>query len=303
MRLSYVWFSIALALYVPPDQAFAQHFMDQWPDCPAMREHASKNCPADNTLLWTDCPKTWPLDDRITLDGSALLSGVNMEPFLDRYQMQEGERTVRVECVYGHHDKKYRYKYHLTIEPPLPIVQCGTHGNTLGCSSPKPDGPVPATQIYIAEPVTENSTLAGVGLGWTEQEVEVYAKANDYSITWVKEEIVPGKVYSHYEGLYRPGIALTLVYDNNNPRRTKEIILNAGWQDADAENLYTQSVRQFGLGWHWQYGIQGRNDPKYVWTSEDENIVVEFWPDYRPKAPASLHLFDKRKLTPSDHTR
>ena len=173
----------------------------------------------------------------------------------------------------------------------------------MGCSSPKSVVQASKTEFYIAEPINEHTTLGGVGLGWTVEQVKAFAKTNGYSTTWADEQTANGLGYSNQQGLYRPGTAITLIYDDESPRHIKEVILNAGWQDADAELLYSQAVRQFGFDSHTVIGSQGWYNPKNTWDTEDENIALEFWSDYRPKAPASLHLIDKRKLTPSDHSR
>ena len=286
---------VTTAVLGPLHAACAEHFMDKWPHCPAEdKVGGGPLCPPPEALIWTQCPAKWPLDKNISFYAATPSSGVSSLPFISRYEMNEDSPPVRLDCVYGKPDTKYRYHYHLTIEPPLPVIQCtdrnADEDTTRGCSSPKPDGPIPPTPIYIAEPLTDQTTLEGIGLGWTVDQVNAFAQANGYSTHWAYNHIAPSLVS---EGLYRQGTAITVIYDESTPRKSKEVILNAGWQDGDGEALYEWAVRKLGLGWDWVYGIEGRNDPKYVWSSPDTNVIVEYWPDFRPKATASLHLIDK----------
>ena len=296
MRQISLFFTLTLFCLCQLHIARAEHFMDKWPQCPPMHEKLgdAADCPPPETLIWTLCPAKWPLDEKIPYKVVGLFAGQAQQPYFDRVFLHEDSNPVQIDCLYGKADHKFHYKHHLTITPPLPIVQCSERstpkGRTFGCSSPKPDGPIPPTPIYIAEPLTDQTTLEGIGLGWTVDQVNAFAQANGYSTHWAYDHIAPSLVS---EGLYRQGTAITVIYDESTPRKSKEVILNAGWQDGDDEALYEWAVRKLGLGWDWVYGIEGRNDPKYVWSSPDTNVIVEYWPDFRPKATASLHLIYK----------
>ena len=309
MRRRYSITLAALVGIIMTQHAQAEHFMDQWPQCPPMRTHPSKLCPPDETLIWTECPKYWPGDKTIEIGPSSLASGHWKIPSTidyERNDLNEDSPQIRIDCIYGGLDKKFKSKLHITLEPPHPVVQCGEHetpdGLLFGCSSQKTESSLMKERYFISEIISIQTKLKGVGLGWTKEQVKKFANDQGYTIKWAEGHSPTGNFISQEEGLYGQGLALSVVYDESTTRLTKEVIVSAGWQDHDSEEIFNIAVRKFGFGFRTD---SFRNDGliRFIWTSPDNQVAVEFWPDNRPKAPASLHLIDKRKLTPSDHSR
>ena len=304
MRSLYFASSFLMALSSP---ALAEHFMDHWPNCPIIHMINPKNdlndpnCPPADTVIWTYCPTTWPKTGNYPLTAGYSFSGHYNVPDFELYgrdDINEGAKTAWIDCDYGPRDKKYNYKYHVTLLLQLPIVQCvhndSPKNHKIGCSTPKSNGPLSEPQIYIAEPLTEQTILQGFGLGQTLDQVNKLAADQGYSITPFKGKTPVNAFFTTGEhvGFYRVGTtALSIIFDPIT-HKAKEIILTAGWQDDAQEELYRMTVKRFGLGWK----TDGPRTEHFIWSTPDQNTVLEYWSDNRPQAPASLHLIDKRDL-------
>ena len=218
---------------------------------------------------------------------------------MDRKDVTEDQPATWIDCLYGEADRTYKRKLHATLQPALPIVQCGYQetpdGKTFGCSSPKPNESAPENTAIASEPVSDHTDVMGFRLGWTIKQVNTFATAQGFSNTYAHKTGPQISYYDTdgYEGYYRQDTAITIVFDQ--PAVTaKEIILTADWQNADQDKLYAMAVKRFGLDWKTDQAHNFDGLPHLVWSTPDGQIVVEFWPDNRPLAPASLHLIDKR---------
>lgn len=156
----------------------------------------------------------------------------------------------------------------------------GAEGRTFGIRILRQDKPMPP-MIFPRE-ITETTTLDGVGLGWTMDELRAFATRESYGLkSWLGEWNF---------GLYRPGTAMEVVFDPKT-KRSREVILRAGWLDEDIVALRREAVQKFGFEWTLKTGTPD----KEVWSSADERFVVEHWNEHRPRESSSLHLIDKRR--------
>jgi hypothetical protein len=249
-------------------------------------------------MIWTDCPVKWPKDGKTPLSYSTVPQNYKMardddQPSeLDRKNLASTMVSRELDCMYGVQDTKYQFPYHLTVELPLPVVQCGWHriseGKTFGCRSLKTNPPIPTPEPIFPEKVSADTTLEGFGLGWTYEQIVAFANQ--------QQMIVIGRLEDKFVRLHKDGLDAEIVFDPSI-NRSKEVIVDADWQDVDGMALHTKAVKQFGFQMALRHLDAKQRDgqgSKEVWESDDKKIAVEFWLDHRPEASASLHLIDKR---------
>jgi hypothetical protein len=254
--------------------------------CPTYWEKDSPSCPSPDTLTWFDCPVKWPKDGK-----TALYFGTprpiswhnDARPDWDREDFEAEALGFYLDCEYGPREWKSHQRVHLTMVIPAPIIQYGWHkgpaGRTFGLRVSRDTAPM-APEILFPEPLLETTTLEGVGLGWTYEELKAFAKRGGFTLQgWYGEASV---------GLYRPGLALEVVFDPKI-QKSRQVVLRAGWQDEDIIALRRYAVRRFGFDW-----IHGDGDVEKLWRSADRQIELEFDSGHRPAESASLRLIDKR---------
>ena len=299
MRRRYSITLAALVGIIMTQHAQAEHFMDQWPQCPPMRTHPSKLCPPDETLIWTDCPKYWPGDKTIKVGPSALVSGYRTLPSTidyERNDLNEDSSQISIVCNYGQHDKKYKYKYQLTLLPQHPVVQCGGHqtseGLLMGCSSPKTLVDSDSQRIFIPEQITDKTNLEGLRLGLSPEEVDTITQDKTFTKNWVKSGS-PAEFMNTGYSLYGQGASLKLIFTSSSPQIVSEIILSDGPDNSETDRLFRIAVQKFGFEFDTGHAIND-NNTIFIWTSIDKKNVVTFWPKYYPRTHSSLHLLDSR---------
>jgi hypothetical protein len=273
------------ALFLDARPIMAAEAEQAWGACPTYWEKDTPGCPSPEAMVWVDCPVKWPKDGRTALyfgTPHAFSNYNNAQPDWTRTDFNRSI-SLYLDCEYGPRQWRSDQRRHLTVTAPAPIIQYGWHkgaeGRTFGIRVLRQDKPVPS--VIFPEQITETTTLEGVGLGWTVDELRAFAKREAY--TW------KGWFGEWNFGLYRPGTAIEVVLDPKT-KRSREIILRAGWQDEDIVALRRKAVQKFGFEWLLKTGTPD----KEVWSSADGLFVVEHWNEHRPRESASLHLIDKR---------
>lgn len=250
--------------------------------CPTFWEKDSPACPSPDSLTWIDCPVTWPKDGETTLFFGTLhpMGWYNDTlPDWDRKTFETERSGFYLDCSYGPKHLKSHQRAHLTMVVPAPVIQYGWHvgpqGRTFGLRVPG-DKALASPEILFHAPISEGTSLEGVGLDWTDEQLEAFAAREGYKrVSWWGEPNV---------GLYRPGVAIEVVFDPQTIK-SREVILRAGWQDEDIAALRRKAVLQFGFQW-----IGGDSGTEKRWISADGRIAVEFRSGHRPAESASLRL-------------
>lgn len=260
-----------------------------WGDCPVDKAPNEPECGSQKALVWVDCPARWPGDGKTPLLYGELYNQSDFQwnhPFRDRYDTEIEKVGFFLDCEYGTEGAKDRK--HLTVEAPSPLVQWGWHdapeGKTVGMLVPRSPTTESPPTLTFPERVSMETSLHGMGLNRSMEDVEAFAKREGFSVTSWSEDL-------RY-GLYRPGIAMEVLFDPQT-RLSREVILRAGWQDADYHVLVRKTFLQFGFDRRLEdleriERFGGKS--KEVWYSADRKVAVELWRDRRPKEAALLRL-------------
>lgn len=286
MRSYAVGVLIGLAAFVAPaGLGWSAEAMKVSEACPPDYEEGNPNCPSPDSLTWVTCPAKWPNDGKTLLAYATPhpIRGLNYpRPDWTREDFEEETLGFYLDCQFGKTNVKRAQGKHMTIVVPTKVVQHGrrrtSEGWVAGFLVPRDTAP-PAPEILFPEPVSKATTLAGIGFGWSRDELKSFAEREGLS------RQPGGREWS--EILTRPGLTVEVVFDGQS-RKSSEVILKANTSE-EVVALRRRAVRQFGFDWTGEYA-----DLEKHWKSADRNVVVEFWRRLQPAETASLRLINKR---------
>ncbi|PHS75215.1 MAG: hypothetical protein COB59_11695 [Rhodospirillaceae bacterium] len=242
------------------------------------------DCPAPEKLIETNCPAVWPKDNKTPFSRGfsySTHSNDHDSHSIRRQKFDFWPTSTQLLCEYRGGDAQS-----LIFEVPSPVIKCGwkdDKSEVFGCSSLKPFGPLPKPIMYYPEVISPTTTLGGVGLNWTAQQLKDHAQQQGYAFVGTKDNL--------RFGLYGDNMALDVIL-NPKTRRSQEVILFSS-----GNNLHRRAVRQFGFSWWFDPDITPTlmgGTKKEFWESTDEKIRIIFQPEVWPEAgrnkPSTLRL-------------
>jgi hypothetical protein len=139
--------------------------------CPPYPGEGNSNCPPPSSLTWIECPSKWPKDRKTPLAYATPhpIGDLNYpQPDWTRKDFESETSGFYLDCQYGLREARRDQRKHLTIVVQVPVVQWGRHKKPEGWASGfvvfKDTAPT-SPEVLFPEPVSETTTLEGVGLG------------------------------------------------------------------------------------------------------------------------------------------
>lgn len=253
--------------------------------CPPYTEEGDAHCPPPSSLAWIECPIKWPKDGKTALAYATphpIDDLNNPRPDWTREDFQSETSGFYLDCQYGARDVKKGQRKHLTIVVPVPVVQLGQHkkpeGWASGFSIFKDTAPA-SPEILFPEPVSEATTLEGIGLGWDRKKLEEFAEHEGFTRRPSSDD--------RREILSRDDLTIEVAFDSTN-LTSREVTIKAATAEG-VTALRRHAVRKFGFDWTGEYG-----DMEKLWRTPDRRIAVEFWRFGYPGKRAALRLIDRQ---------
>ncbi len=252
--------------------------------CPPYAREGDAHCPPPSSLAWIDCPMKWPKDGKTPRAYATPhpIGGLNNpQPDWTRENFQSETSGFYLDCEYGSREAKSDQRKHLTIVVPVPVVQIGAHkkpeGWASGFSIFKDTAPA-SPEVLFPEPVSESTTLEGIGLGWNRKKLKEFAEREGFTLR-------PGSD-DQREILSRGDLSIEVAFDGTDMTSREVTIKTATAEGVTA--LRRHAVRRFGFDWTGEYG-----DMEKLWRTPDRRIAVEFWRFGYPGKRAALRLINR----------
>lgn len=267
MRFSSLYWAALIALGLPALPALAR---EEPNECPGTYDGPHPACPPAEALAWVNCPPRWPGDPSKKLKYGELYYSFNDRwPDVERANLDRHPEGGQLFCQYGTEAELGLYQQIIDVSGPM--IQWGWHkerdGRTVGVRVPK-EIAARLPVVYVIEPVTERTTLAGFRLGMTRGQVREAAAVAAYAVS----DVEGGRM-----SLSRQGGLLDIAF--NSTGKSAQIIQPVSGRTNSA--VQKDLVLRFGFDFRLE-SIAGRalgqaGSTKTTWVSRDKSVAIEAW--------------------------